>query len=146
MTHQLFKITPILSILCFFPSLPSLLLPPFSLSLYLLLLLLLLPLLPSPPPLCGAIQADEKHKCKPDDQVAARVTTEDGEEEQWILAAVVSYNSHFHRYVVDDIDEEGHNEKRLVCCHLFVCILIHCLLQAISCQQTTGDSSSQLQG
>ena len=46
-------------------------------------------------------------------QVAARVRTEDGEE-QWILAEVVSYNSHNHRYVVDDIDEEGHNEKRFV--------------------------------
>ena len=44
-------------------------------------------------------------------QVAARVRTEDGEE-QWILAEVVSYNSHNHRYIVDDIDEEGHNEKR----------------------------------
>ena len=52
------------------------------------------------------------------------MTTEDGEEEQWILAAVVSYNSHFHRYVVDDIDEEGHNEKRLVCCRLFVCMFV----------------------
>ena len=39
--------------------------------------------------------------------------TEDGEE-QWILAEVVSYNSHNHRYIVDDIDEEGHNEKRCV--------------------------------
>ena len=46
-------------------------------------------------------------------QVAARVRTEDGEE-QWILAEVVSYNSHNHRYVVDDIDEEGHNEKRFI--------------------------------
>ena len=65
----------------------------------------------SPPPLCGAISADDKYKCKPADQVAARVRTEDGEE-QWILAEVVSYNSHNHRYIVDDIDEEGHNEKR----------------------------------
>lgn len=40
--------------------------------------------------------------------------TEDGEE-QWILAEVVSYNSHNHRYIVDDIDEEGHNEKRYGC-------------------------------
>ncbi len=47
----------------------------------------------------------------PPSQVAARVRTEDGEE-QWILAEVVSYNSHNHRYIVDDIDEEGHNEKR----------------------------------
>ena len=30
-------------------------------------------------------------------QVAARVRTEDGEE-QWILAEVYSYNSHNHRY------------------------------------------------
>eukprot|EP00731_Ephydatia_muelleri_P023242 Em0015g825a len=67
--------------------------------------------LSSPPPLCGAISADDKYKCKPADQVAARVRTEDGEE-QWILAEVVSYNSHNHRYIVDDIDEEGHNEKR----------------------------------
>ena len=44
-------------------------------------------------------------------QVAARVKTEDGEE-QWILAEVHSYNSHNHRYIVDDIDEEGHNEQR----------------------------------
>lgn len=87
----------------------------------------------SPPALCGAIPADDKYKCKPADQVAARVRTEDGDEEQWILAEVclackhfgshafhvtdflwqvVSYNSHYHRYMVDDIDEEGHNEKR----------------------------------
>lgn len=65
----------------------------------------------SPPSLCGCIPADDKYKCKPSDQVAARVRTEDGEE-QWILAEVVSYNSHNHRYIVDDIDEEGHNEKR----------------------------------
>lgn len=42
-------------------------------------------------------------------QVAARVKTEDGEE-QWILAEVFSYQNH--RYSVDDIDEEGHNELR----------------------------------
>lgn len=44
--------------------------------------------------------------------------TEDGEE-QWILAEVVSYNSHNHRYIVDDIDEEGHNEKRCVIVYIF---------------------------
>ncbi len=44
-------------------------------------------------------------------QVAARVRTEDGEE-QWILAEVHSYSSQNHRYSVDDIDEEGHNEQR----------------------------------
>lgn len=37
--------------------------------------------------------------------------TEDGEE-QWILAEVFSYSSQNHRYSVDDIDEEGHNEQR----------------------------------
>lgn len=63
--------------------------------------------------MCGCVPAEEKHKCQPDDQVAARVNTEAGsEEEQWILAAVVSYNSHYHRYMVDDIDEEGHIEKK----------------------------------
>lgn len=49
-------------------------------------------------------------------QVAARVRTEDGEE-QWILAEVFSYNSHNHRYCVDDIDEEGHNEQRYTHAH-----------------------------
>ena len=44
-------------------------------------------------------------------QVAARVKTEEGDE-QWILAEVFSYNSHNHRYCVDDIDEEGHCEQR----------------------------------
>ena len=43
--------------------------------------------------------------------MAARVQTDEGDEEQWILAVVVSYNSHFHRYLVDDIDEEGHEKK-----------------------------------
>ena len=66
----------------------------------------------SPPHLCGAIPADDKYKCKENDQVAARVKTDDGEEEQWILAVVVNYNSHYHRYTVDDIDEEGHNDKK----------------------------------
>ena len=66
----------------------------------------------SPPPLCGSTPAEEKHKCQPDDQVAARVNTETNEDEQWILAVVVSYNSHYHRYIVDDIDEEGHIEKK----------------------------------
>ena len=85
----------------------------------------------SPPPLCGAVQAEEKHKCKPDDQVAARVTTEDGDEEQWILAAVVSYNSHYHRYVVDDIDEEGHNEKRSEA--TMSVLLVFIIIQEVSC-------------
>ena len=66
----------------------------------------------SPPPLCGCTPAEDKYKCQPEDQVAARVNTDTNEDEQWILAVVVSYNSHYHRYIVDDIDEEGHIEKK----------------------------------
>ena len=83
---------------------------PFSLSLSVSVSLSLSTF--SPPPLCGSTPAEEKHKCQPDDQVAARVNTETNEDEQWILAVVVSYNSHYHRYIVDDIDEEGHIEKK----------------------------------
>lgn len=88
-------------------SILSLSLPPFLLSFS-----LFSPFTFSPPPLCGSTPAEEKHKCQPDDQVAARVNTETNEDEQWILAVVVSYNSHYHRYIVDDIDEEGHIEKK----------------------------------
>ncbi|XP_003386069.1 PREDICTED: SAGA-associated factor 29-like [Amphimedon queenslandica] len=66
----------------------------------------------NPPPLCGCTPAEDKYKCQPEDQVAARVNTDTNEDEQWILAVVVSYNSHYHRYIVDDIDEEGHIEKK----------------------------------
>jgi len=58
------------------------------------------------PPLCGAISAGSDYVAKPGDKVAARVKTEDIEE-QWILAEVVSYNPATTKYEVDDIDEEG---------------------------------------
>nr|CAB3228129.1 SAGA-associated factor 29 homolog [Phallusia mammillata] len=57
------------------------------------------------PYLCGAISASVDYIAKPGDKVAAKVKTE--EEEQWILAEVVSYNSTTLKYEVDDIDEEG---------------------------------------
>ncbi|XP_065887610.1 SAGA-associated factor 29-like [Dysidea avara] len=63
-----------------------------------------------PVPLCGCVPAEDKYKAKPGSHVAAHVKTDDGEE-QWILAVVNSYNSHSHKYVVDDIDEEGNNGK-----------------------------------
>lgn len=54
--------------------------------------------------------------------------TEDGEE-QWILAEVFSYSSQNHRYSVDDIDEEGHNEQRCVCARvhiiMYVCVYVN---------------------
>ena len=60
-----------------------------------------------PPPLCGAVPADNNYIAKPGDKVAARVKSSDGEE-NWILAEVVSFNTTTNKYEVDDIDaEEG---------------------------------------
>lgn len=60
-----------------------------------------------PPPLCGAVSADNNYVAKSSNKVAARVKGQDGEE-NWILAEVVSYNSSSNKYEVDDIDaEEG---------------------------------------
>lgn len=59
-----------------------------------------------PPPLCGAVPADNNYIAKPADKVAARVKSDD--EENWILAEVVSFNSSTNKYDVDDIDaDEG---------------------------------------
>nr|XP_002131731.1 SAGA-associated factor 29-like [Ciona intestinalis]XP_002131736.1 SAGA-associated factor 29-like [Ciona intestinalis]XP_026691831.1 SAGA-associated factor 29-like [Ciona intestinalis] len=58
------------------------------------------------PPLCGAVSAGPDYIAKPGDKVAARVRTDEAEE-QWILAEVVSFNSSLQKYEVDDIDEEG---------------------------------------
>lgn len=58
-----------------------------------------------PPPLCGAIPADGNYIAKVGDMVAAIVKVSD-EEENWILAEVVGYNSTTNKYEVDDIDEE----------------------------------------
>uniref|UniRef100_H2Z4H0 SGF29 C-terminal domain-containing protein n=1 Tax=Ciona savignyi TaxID=51511 RepID=H2Z4H0_CIOSA len=58
------------------------------------------------PPLCGAVCAGPDYIAKPGDKVAARVKT-DEPEEQWILAEVVTFNTYLQKYEVDDIDEEG---------------------------------------
>ncbi|XP_026285359.1 SAGA-associated factor 29 isoform X2 [Frankliniella occidentalis] len=57
------------------------------------------------PPLCGAIPMEASYIAKPGDMVAALVKGAE-EEENWILAEVVSYNGATGRYEVDDIDEE----------------------------------------
>ena len=60
-----------------------------------------------PPPLCGAVPADNNYIAKPGDKVAARVKSSDGEE-NWILAEVSSFSTTTNKYEVDDIDaEEG---------------------------------------
>ncbi|XP_066929711.1 SAGA-associated factor 29-like [Clytia hemisphaerica] len=67
----------------------------------------------TPPPLCGCLPADNTYICQPGDHVAARVKYPE-EEEQYILAEVVSYNNATGKYDVEDIDyseEEGKNEK-----------------------------------
>lgn len=67
----------------------------------------------SPPPLCGSIPAESTYICQSGDHVAARVKYAE-EEEQYILAEVVSYNAALGKYDVEDIDyseEEGKNEK-----------------------------------
>ena len=59
-----------------------------------------------PPPLCGSVPADNNYIAKPADKVAARVKSD--EEENWILAEVVAFNSSTNKYDVDDIDaDEG---------------------------------------
>ncbi|CAK8674700.1 unnamed protein product [Clavelina lepadiformis] len=58
------------------------------------------------PHLCGALIAGPDYIAKPGDKVAARVKTEEVEE-QWILAEVVLFNPVTLKYEVDDIDEEG---------------------------------------
>ncbi|KAJ8670669.1 hypothetical protein QAD02_001928 [Eretmocerus hayati] len=57
------------------------------------------------PPLCGAIPAEPTYIAKMGDMVAALVKGSE-EEENWILAEVVHYNSTTNKYEVDDIDEE----------------------------------------
>ena len=60
-----------------------------------------------PPVLCGARPADNNYVCSQGMQVAARVKSEDSEE-NWILAEVVSFNATTNKYDIDDIDaEEG---------------------------------------
>lgn len=69
------------------------------------------------PPLCGAIPADSNYIAKPGDMVAALVKDVD-EEENWILAEVVSFISSQNKYEVDDIDEEQKDRHVLSKCRV----------------------------
>jgi SAGA-associated factor 29 len=73
----------------------------------------------SVPPLCGCIQHIDDYICKTGDKVAARVRNQD-EEENWILAEVVSFSSDTDDYVVDDIDSEYGQERYTVTRELVV--------------------------
>jgi SAGA-associated factor 29 len=81
------------------------------------------------PPLCGNIPPEKSYICKPGDKVAAKVknvstddpdtsmssassTPEDNEdEENWILAKIVSYNPITKKYDIDDIDADEGQER-----------------------------------
>lgn len=56
------------------------------------------------PSLCGAIPADSTYVAKPGDIVAALVKGIE-DEDSWILAEIVTFNSTTNKYEVDDIDE-----------------------------------------
>ena len=62
-----------------------------------------------PPPLCGCIGAEASYVGKIGDMVAALVKSTEGDQvndENWILAEIVNYNSNTCKYEIDDIDEE----------------------------------------
>jgi len=64
-----------------------------------------------PPQLCGAVQADQNYVAIMGDMVAALV--KGPEDENWILAEVVSFNNSTGKYDVDDIDEEQKDRHTL---------------------------------
>ena len=64
-----------------------------------------------PPQLCGAVQADQNYVANMGDMVAALV--KGPEDENWILAEVVSFNQGTGKYDVDDIDEEQKDRHTL---------------------------------
>ncbi|XP_023320209.1 SAGA-associated factor 29 [Eurytemora carolleeae] len=64
-----------------------------------------------PPELCGSIPADQSYIAEQGDMVAALV--KGPEDENWILAEVVAYNSVTGKYDVDDIDEEQKDRHTL---------------------------------
>jgi len=64
-----------------------------------------------PPQLCGAIPADQNYVASTGDMVAALVKGD--EDENWILAEVVSFNHSTGKYDVDDIDEEQKDRHTL---------------------------------
>lgn len=63
-----------------------------------------------PPPLCSAVPVDSGFIASPGDMVAARVKGPE-DEENWILAEVVVYNTTTGKYDVDDIDAEEGKER-----------------------------------
>jgi len=63
------------------------------------------------PQLCGSIPADVNYVAKQGDMVAALV--KGPEDENWILAEVVSYSASTGKYDVDDIDEEQKDRHTL---------------------------------
>lgn len=67
-----------------------------------------------PPPLCGAISAENSYIAKMGDLVAARVKERDGDE-NWILAEVLNFQSSTNKYEIMDIDEEGKEYVLTVC-------------------------------
>lgn len=67
-----------------------------------------------PPPLCGAISAENSYIAKMGDLVAARVKERDGDE-NWILAEVLNFQSSTNKYEIMDIDEEGKEYVLPVC-------------------------------
>ena len=64
-----------------------------------------------PPPLCGSVPADSSYVAAVGDMGAALV--KGPEDENWILAEVVSYNQTSGKYDVDDIDEEQKDRHTL---------------------------------
>lgn len=69
------------------------------------------------PPLCGCIPADSSYVAKPGDMVAALVKGLE-EDENWILAEVVSFLPIQNKYEVDDIDEEQKDRHILSKCRV----------------------------
>lgn len=69
------------------------------------------------PPLCGANPAESSYIAKPGDMVAALVRGLD-DEENWILAEVVSFLPSQNKYEVDDIDEEQKDRHILSKCRV----------------------------
>eukprot|EP00092_Neocalanus_flemingeri_P001443 GFUD01001541.1.p1 GENE.GFUD01001541.1~~GFUD01001541.1.p1 ORF type:complete len:290 (+),score=110.65 GFUD01001541.1:1752-2621(+) len=64
-----------------------------------------------PPQLCGAVQADQNYVASTGDMVAALV--KGPEDENWILAEVVTFSNSTGKYDVDDIDEEQKDRHTL---------------------------------
>jgi hypothetical protein len=60
------------------------------------------------PPLVGSIPANLEYTAKAGDMVAAltKVVDKGSDEENWIMAEVISYSHHTQKYEIHDIDEE----------------------------------------